>query len=613
MAGLIALVQTDIKRVIAYSTMSQIGYMFLGVGVGAYSNGMFHLLTHAFFKALLFLAAGIVIHALDRRAGHAQHGRAAQADRRLTYWFFIVGALSLVGIPPFAGFFSKDSILAATLARGTFGAILWIFGVAGAFLTGRLHVPDALPRLLGRAERVRAGALPPAPRQGRRRTRCSGRSRSSPCSPTFGGWIQFAPFWTPISKFLAVSAPPLVDPSGTQELVSSIFAVLFGLVGIGGRVGDLRRSSRRRYHASRSCSGCSSTSSGSTSSTTRSSTKPGRVDSRARWNRWIERPLILGSGTERRARDAAGRPRRRPLADRSCSARTRSRSQEGSPSSSSSSSRCADVDSWLVDDPDLPARRRRARVLRASRSAAAPSRRSARSSRSSRSASGSTRSRASTSRRGCSSSSRRRGSATCNVSYHVGMYGFSLWLVGLTVVVMAAAIAYAFLAGRDRPRAYYGLMLMLIGAIVGVFTAQDLFLFYVMFEAMLIPLYVLVGVWGGAGRLGATFKFVAYTMAGSLLMLVSIIALGLTKGTFDLVDSGTSWLELDLPRLRGRVRGQGSALPLPRLAARRVPRGVAGGRRPCSAASCRRRPPTASSGSRSSSSRARRTTSGRRS
>jgi NADH-quinone oxidoreductase subunit M len=127
-----------------------------------------------------------------------------------------------------------------------------------------------------------------------------------------------------------------------------------------------------------------------------------------------------------------------------------------------------------------------------------------------------------------------------NVSYHVGMYGFSLWLVGLTVVVMAAAIMYALLAGRDRPRAYYGLMLMLVGAIVGVFTSQDLFLFYVMFEAMLIPLYVLVGVWGGAGRLGATFKFVAYTMAGSLLMLVSVIAFGLSKGTFDLVGSGTS-------------------------------------------------------------------------
>ena len=127
-----------------------------------------------------------------------------------------------------------------------------------------------------------------------------------------------------------------------------------------------------------------------------------------------------------------------------------------------------------------------------------------------------------------------------HVSYHVGLYGFSLWLVGLAVVVMAAAIAYAVVVGRERPRAYYGLMLLLTGAIVGVFSSQDLLLFYVMFEAMLIPLYVLVGVWGGAGRIGATFKFIAFTMAGSLLMLVSIIVLGLSQGTFDLVDSGTS-------------------------------------------------------------------------
>jgi NADH-quinone oxidoreductase subunit M len=127
-----------------------------------------------------------------------------------------------------------------------------------------------------------------------------------------------------------------------------------------------------------------------------------------------------------------------------------------------------------------------------------------------------------------------------HVSYHVGFYGFSLWLAGMTVVVTAAAIGYAFWAGRDRPRAYYGLMLLLTGAIVGVFAAQDLLLFYVFWEAMLIPLYVLVGVWGGAGRLRATIMFVIYTMAGSLLMLASIIVLGLSQGTFDLVGSGTN-------------------------------------------------------------------------
>ena len=105
------------------------------------------------------------------------------------------------------------------------------------------------------------------------------------------------------------------------------------------------------------------------------------------------------------------------------------------------------------------------------------------------------------------------------VSYHVGFYAFSFWLAGLAVVVMAASIAYAFWVGRERPRAYFGLMLFLTGAVIGVFAAQDLLLFYVFFEAMLIPLYVLIGVWGGPGRLGATVKFVIYTMAGSLLML----------------------------------------------------------------------------------------------
>jgi NADH-quinone oxidoreductase subunit M len=134
-----------------------------------------------------------------------------------------------------------------------------------------------------------------------------------------------------------------------------------------------------------------------------------------------------------------------------------------------------------------------------------------------------------------------------HVSYHVGVYGFSLWLVGLTVIVMAACIGYGFWVGRDRPRAYFGLMLFLTGATVGVFVAQDLLLFYAFFEAMLIPLYVLIGVWGGAGRLGATLKFVIYTMAGSLLMLAAIVVYGLQVGTFDLVDgpaSASRWLFL---------------------------------------------------------------------
>jgi NADH-quinone oxidoreductase subunit M len=126
------------------------------------------------------------------------------------------------------------------------------------------------------------------------------------------------------------------------------------------------------------------------------------------------------------------------------------------------------------------------------------------------------------------------------VSYTVGFYGFSLWLAGLTVVVGAAAIGFGAWVGRDRARAYYGLMLFLIGAVVGVFAAQDLLLFYVFFEAMLIPIYVLVGVWGGPNRISATVTFVIYTMAGSLLMLASIVVFGLSQGTFNLINSGQS-------------------------------------------------------------------------
>ncbi len=127
-----------------------------------------------------------------------------------------------------------------------------------------------------------------------------------------------------------------------------------------------------------------------------------------------------------------------------------------------------------------------------------------------------------------------------HVSYHVGQYAFSLWLVGATVVVMAAAIIYGWWVGRERARAYFALMLLTTGAIVGVFTAQDLLLFYAFFEAMLIPLYVLIGVWGGADRLRATLTFVIYTVVGSLLMLAAIVVYGLQQGTFDLTKMGPS-------------------------------------------------------------------------
>ncbi|HYX85271.1 MAG TPA: NADH-quinone oxidoreductase subunit M [Gaiellales bacterium] len=120
------------------------------------------------------------------------------------------------------------------------------------------------------------------------------------------------------------------------------------------------------------------------------------------------------------------------------------------------------------------------------------------------------------------------------VRYHVGMDGLSLFMVLLTAVGIAAAIGFAIRADRPRPRAYLGLLLLLEFALALLFTAQDLVLFYVGWEIMMIPLYVLMGVWGGAGRRAATIQFVVYTLIGSLAMLVAIATLGVTAGTFDL-------------------------------------------------------------------------------
>ena len=131
-AATMALVQNDIKRVLAYSTISQIGYMFLGCGVGAYAAGMFHLTTHAFFKSLLFLAAGSVIHALG---GEQDMRRMGGLKRHLPVTFpgFLIGALAISGVPFLSGFFSKDAILSSAFAGGHY--VLYGLGLAGAIMT----------------------------------------------------------------------------------------------------------------------------------------------------------------------------------------------------------------------------------------------------------------------------------------------------------------------------------------------------------------------------------------------------------------------------------------------------------------------------------------------
>src|SRR5215217_8745493 len=146
-AATIGLRQYDIKKVLAYSTVSQLGYMFVGVGTGAYASGVFHLATHAFFKALLFLGSGSVIHAMHH-AYHATHSHEDAQDMRnmgglrqympVTFALMLAATLAISGVPPFSGFFSKDEILAAAFARGAETPVFYLFyamGLAAAFLT----------------------------------------------------------------------------------------------------------------------------------------------------------------------------------------------------------------------------------------------------------------------------------------------------------------------------------------------------------------------------------------------------------------------------------------------------------------------------------------------
>ncbi|RZJ77870.1 MAG: NADH-quinone oxidoreductase subunit L [Flavobacterium sp.] len=130
-AAIIALTQTDIKKVLAYSTVSQLGYMFLGLGVGAYTGSFFHVLTHAFFKALLFLGAGSVIHAMHHEQD-MRHMGGLKAKLKTTFATMMIGTIAIAGLPPFSGFFSKDEILAHAYQENK---VLWAIGLLTAFLT----------------------------------------------------------------------------------------------------------------------------------------------------------------------------------------------------------------------------------------------------------------------------------------------------------------------------------------------------------------------------------------------------------------------------------------------------------------------------------------------
>ena len=157
-AGAIGMVQNDIKRVLAYSTVSQLGYMFMAMGVGAYAAGIFHLFTHAFFKALLFLGSGAVIHAL---AGEQdlRHMGGLKKELPVTYWTFLIGALAIAGVPLLSGFFSKDEILYRTFASGH--TVLWLIGAITSLMTAFYMFRLVFLAFHGERRPARAEALAP--------------------------------------------------------------------------------------------------------------------------------------------------------------------------------------------------------------------------------------------------------------------------------------------------------------------------------------------------------------------------------------------------------------------------------------------------------------------
>ena len=236
-AGLVALVQTDIKRVIAYSTMSQIGYMFVGAGLGAYGNGMFHLMTHAFFKALLFLAAGLVIHHLAGEQDIRKMGGLRHVMPK-TYLAFLIGSLALVGIPPLSGFFSKDSILASALASGTYGQVLFVIGLIGTLLTGIYAFRLLFVVFLGEpSPLVREHTHDDAHAHGEGPWTMTWPVGILAVLAVVGGWLQVAGVWHPFGEWLDPIAfgrehLALVEPTVTQDYVTSALAVGLGALGI---------------------------------------------------------------------------------------------------------------------------------------------------------------------------------------------------------------------------------------------------------------------------------------------------------------------------------------------------------------------------------------------
>jgi NADH-quinone oxidoreductase subunit L len=230
LAATIACVQVDIKRVLAWSTVSQIGYMIMAAGLHAYSSSMFHFLTHAFFKALLFLGAGIVIHALhgeqslDKMGGLGKHLRGVML-------MMAVGCMAIAGVPGLSGFFSKDAILAHAWNAGALGKGLWVVGIVAAALTAFYMFRLFFRTFLG-----------PDREGGYEHLHMPGWAMTAPVAiltvgAAVGGWIEIPGVWEAMTTWLdpVVAGGPLgpAEVTHSAEWITGIASTLVALLGIG--------------------------------------------------------------------------------------------------------------------------------------------------------------------------------------------------------------------------------------------------------------------------------------------------------------------------------------------------------------------------------------------
>ncbi len=235
-AGLLALVQDDIKKVLAYSTVSQLGYMTAAMGAGAYTAGLFHLFTHAFFKGLLFLAAGSMIHAV--RSNNMSDMGGLRRQMPYTFWTFLIGSLALAGIVPLAGFWSKDEIL-ASLSEDAFGLgaaadLVLVLAIAGAFVTAfymaRAVYLSFFGSYKGKAEPHESPAVMTYPLVG------------LAAFSVIAGWVNVPGAFTAFTDWLGARAHAALDHhAATLDLGVAAAGTLAALIGIGAGTALFRR------------------------------------------------------------------------------------------------------------------------------------------------------------------------------------------------------------------------------------------------------------------------------------------------------------------------------------------------------------------------------------